>query len=44
MSDDRDKMPGMSALDLERFWMRRRALSFDELCRTGLSRPRPAAR
>ena len=29
-----DTVPGMTGTtDLERFWKRRRALSFDELCR-----------
>lgn len=33
----------MSAADLERFWMRRRAMSFDELCRAVTACPTPAA-
>ena len=34
----------MTRAVLERFWMRRRAMSFDELCRGGSNRPRPTAR
>jgi hypothetical protein len=33
----------MLIVDLERFWMRRRAMSFDELCRAALTSPRPTA-
>ena len=33
----------VTAADLERFWMRRRAMSFDELCRHDLSSSRPTA-
>jgi hypothetical protein len=33
----------MPTMDLERFWMRRRAMSFDELCPAALIVPRPIA-
>ncbi|MCW2601529.1 MAG: hypothetical protein JWM02_3358 [Frankiales bacterium] len=34
----------MTPADLERFWMRRRAMSFDELCCRDVPTPRPSAK